>query len=218
MLRFYRSTVGKKILMAVSGIIGIAFLILHMLGNLQIFQGAAKINGYAAILHGPLAEVVLAQRIVLVVALIVHVLMAWQLTMRARAARPAAYAQRKPQVATLASRTMRVGGVLLLVFIPVHILHFTTGDIRPAGSFVPGDVYANAIAGFHVPWVVAFYLLAMIALGLHLYHGAWSSVRTLGLAGAKPHPLHRPVAMVLAVALWLGFSLVPAAIALGWVR
>ena len=174
MLRFYRSTVGKKILMAVSGIIGIAFLILHMLGNLQIFQGAAKINGYAAILHGPLAEVVLAQRIVLVVALIVHVLMAWQLTMRARAARPAAYAQRKPQVATLASRTMRVGGVLLLVFIPVHILHFTTGDIRPAGSFVPGDVYANAIAGFHVPWVVAFYLLAMIALGLHLYHGAGS--------------------------------------------
>lgn len=218
MLRFYRSTVGKKILMAVSGIIGIAFLILHMLGNLQIFQGAAKINGYAAILHGPLAEVVLAQRVVLVVAVLVHVLMAWQLTMRARAARPAAYAQRKPQVATLASRTMRVGGVLLLVFIPIHILHFTTGDIRPAGTFVPGDIYANAIAGFHVPWVVAFYLLAMIALGLHLYHGAWSSVRTLGLAGGKPHPLHRPVAMVLAVALWLGFSLVPLAIALGWVR
>ena len=218
MLRFYRSTVGKKILMAVSGIIGIAFLILHMLGNLQIFQGAAKINGYAAILHGPLAEVVLAQRVVLVVALAVHVLMAWQLTMRARAARPAEYAQRKSQVATLASRTMRVGGVLLLVFIPVHILHFTTGDIRPAGSFVPGDVYANAIAGFHVPWVVALYLLAMIALGLHLYHGAWSSARTLGLAGAKPNPLHRPVAMVLAVALWLGFSAVPLAIALGWVR
>ena len=218
MLRFYRSTVGKKILMAVSGIIGIAFLILHMLGNLQIFQGAAKINGYAAILHGPLAEVVLAQRVVLVVSLAVHVLMAWQLTMRARAARPAEYAQRKSQVATLASRTMRVGGVLLLVFIPVHILHFTTGDIRPAGSFVPGDVYANAIAGFHVPWVVALYLLAMIALGLHLYHGAWSSARTLGVAGAKPNPLHRPVAMVLAVALWLGFSAVPLAIALGWVR
>jgi succinate dehydrogenase / fumarate reductase cytochrome b subunit len=218
MLRFYRSTVGKKILMAVSGIIGIAFLILHMLGNLQIFQGAAKINGYAAILHGPLAEVVLAQRVVLLVAVIVHVLMAWQLTMRARAARPAAYARRKPQASTLASRTMRVGGVLLLLFIPFHILHFTTGDIRPAGVFTPGDIYANAIAGFHVPWVVAFYLLAMIALGLHLYHGAWSSVRTLGLAPARPHPLHRPVALLLAVLLWLGFSLVPLAIALGWVR
>lgn len=218
MLRFYRSTVGKKILMAVSGIIGVAFLILHMLGNLQIFQGPAKINGYAAMLHGPLAEVVLAQRVVLLVAVVVHVLMAWQLTMRARAARPAAYAQRKPQAATLASRTMRVGGVLLLVFIPVHILHFTTGDIRPAGVFTPGDIYGNAIAGFHVPWVVAFYLLAMIALGLHLFHGAWSSVRTLGLAGPKPHPLHRPVALVLAGGLWLGFSLVPVAIALGWVR
>jgi succinate dehydrogenase / fumarate reductase, cytochrome b subunit len=218
MLRFYRSTVGKKILMAVSGIIGIVFLILHMLGNLQIFQGAARINGYAAILHGPLAEVVLAQRVILLVAVIVHVLMAWQLTMRARAARPAAYARRKPQASTLASRTMRVGGVLLLLFIPFHILHFTTGDIRPAGVFTAGDVYANAIAGFHVPWVVAFYLLAMIALGLHLYHGAWSSVRTLGLAPARPHPLHRPVALLLAVVLWLGFSLVPLAIALGWVR
>ena len=218
MLRFYRSTVGKKILMAVSGIVGVAFLILHMLGNLQIFQGPAKINGYAAILHGPLAEVVLAQRVVLLVAVTVHVVMAWQLTMRARAARPTSYARRKPQASTVASRTMRVGGILLLVFIPIHILHFTTGDIRPAGVFTPGDVYGNAVAGFHVPWVVAFYLLAMVALGLHLYHGAWSSVRTLGLAGPKPHPLHRPVALVLAAVLWLGFSVVPAAIALGWVR
>ena len=218
MLRFYRSTVGKKVLMAVSGIIGIAFLILHMLGNLQIFQGPAKINGYAAILHGPLAEVVLAQRAVLLVAVIVHVVMAWQLTMRARAARPAGYTERRPQAATLASRTMRIGGILLLIFIPVHILHFTTGDIRPAGVFSPGDVYGNAVASFHVPWVVAFYVAAMLALGLHLYHGAWSSVRTLGLASPRPHPLHRPVALVLAVGLWLGFTIVPVAIALGWVR
>jgi succinate dehydrogenase / fumarate reductase cytochrome b subunit len=218
MLRFYRSTVGKKILMAVSGIIGILFLILHMLGNLQIFEGAAKINGYGAILHGPLEEVVLAQRVVLIVAVLVHVLMAYQLTMRARAARPAGYARRKSQVATLASRTMRVGGVLLLIFIPVHILHFTTGDIRPAGVYTEGDVYGNAVASFHVPWVVAFYVLAMLALGLHLYHGAWSSVRTLGLSARKPHPLHRPVAMVLAAALWLGFTIVPVAIAMGWVR
>jgi succinate dehydrogenase / fumarate reductase cytochrome b subunit len=218
MLRFYRSTVGKKILMAVSGIIGILFLILHMLGNLQIFEGAAKINGYGAILHGPLEEVVLAQRVVLIVAVLVHVLMAYQLTMRARAARPAGYVQRKSQVTTLASRTMRIGGVLLLIFIPVHILHFTTGDIRPAGIFTPGDIYGNAVASFHVPWVVAFYVLAMIALGLHLYHGAWSSMRTLGLAGAKPHPLHRPIALVLSLALWLGFTIVPVAIAMGWVR
>ncbi len=218
MLRFYRSTVGKKILMAVSGIIGIAFLILHMLGNLQIFQGPAKLNGYAAILHGPLAEVVLAQRVVLLVAVVVHVVMAWQLTMRARAARPVGYVERRSQAATLASRTMRIGGVLLLVFIPFHILHFTTGDIRPAGTFTPGNVYGNAVASFRIPWVAAFYVAAMIALGLHLYHGAWSSVRTLGIAGPRPHPLHRPAALVLALALWLGFTAVPVAIALGWVR
>ncbi len=218
MLRFYRSTIGKKFLMAVSGLIGIAFLILHMLGNLQIFEGAEKINNYAAMLHGPLAEVVLAERLLLIVAVVVHVLMAWQLTMRARAARPVGYARRLPQVSTLASRTMRVGGVLLLLFIPFHILHFTTGNIRPAGIFVPGDVYGNAVASFHIPWVTAVYVAAMVALGLHLYHGIWSSSRTLGVAPATAHPLHRRIALMLSVALWLGFTAVPVAIAAGWVR
>lgn len=218
MLAFYRSTIGKKILMAVSGIIGIIFLILHMAGNLQIFQGGAKINAYGAMLHGPLAEVVLIQRVVLIVAVVVHVLMAWQLTQRARAARPEAYVQRRTQVATLASRSMRIGGILLLIFIPFHILHFTTGTIRPAGTYVGGDVYANAIASFRVPWVTAFYVASMIALGLHLYHGIWSSARTLGFAPPSRDPLHRRVALVLSVVLWLGFTIVPLAIAAGWVR
>ncbi|MEO8226993.1 MAG: succinate dehydrogenase cytochrome b subunit [Gemmatimonadota bacterium] len=218
MLAFYRSTIGKKILMAVSGIIGIIFLILHMAGNLQIFEGAAKINAYGATLHGPLAEVVLLERVVLIVAVLVHVLMAWQLTQRARAARPDAYVQRHTQVATVASRTMRIGGILLLLFIPFHILHFTTGTIRPAGTYVEGDIYANVVAGFRVPWVTAFYVASMIALGLHLYHGVWSSARTLGFAPPSRFPLHRRVALVLSVVLWLGFTIVPVAIAAGWVR
>ncbi|MBA2627136.1 MAG: succinate dehydrogenase cytochrome b subunit [Gemmatimonadales bacterium] len=218
MLDFYRSTIGKKILMAVSGIIGILFLVLHMVGNLQIFEGAEKINNYGAILHGPLSEVVLAQRVVLIGAVLVHILMAYQLTMRARAARPEAYVQRHTQVATLASRSMRVGGVLLLLFIPFHIMHFTTGTIRPAGTFVDGDIYANVLAGFRVPWVTAFYVASMIALGLHLYHGVWSSARTLGFAQPSRHPLHRRIALILSVALWLGFTIVPVAVAAGWVR
>src|SRR5688572_2829787 len=101
MLAFYRSTVGKKIIMAVTGIIGIAFVILHMAGNLQAFAGAAKLNGYAAMLHGPLAELVLVQRVVLVAAVVLHVLMAWQLTARSRAARPMGYARRDTQIAKI---------------------------------------------------------------------------------------------------------------------
>src|SRR4051812_9795778 len=103
--------------MAVTGLIGIGFVILHMAGNLQVFVGAAKINSYGALLHGPLAEPTWALRIVLVLAVMLHVTMAWQLTQRAKAARPLGYATRDPQVSTIASRMMRWGGLVLLVFI-----------------------------------------------------------------------------------------------------
>src|SRR3954468_6188194 len=112
--------------MAVTGLIGIGFVILHMAGNLQVFVGQDKINSYGAMLHGPLAELTWLLRAVLIVAVVLHVLMAYQLTARARAGRPVEYNKRDPQVATISSRTMRWGGILLLVFIVVHILHFTT--------------------------------------------------------------------------------------------
>src|SRR5687768_8034655 len=172
MLAFYRSTIGKKIIMAVTGVIGIAFVLLHMAGNLQLFAGRQKLNDYAALLHGPLHEVVLLQRVVLIVAVVLHVLMAWQLTVQNRQARPVGYQRREPQVSTWAARTMRWGGVFLLVFIVVHILHFTTLDVDP--SFVPLDAYGNLVKAFASPLWTAFYLAAMVFLGLHLYHGAWS--------------------------------------------
>src|SRR6478672_9794804 len=130
---FYRSTIGKKIIMGVTGLIGVGFVILHMAGNLQVFLGARKINSYGAALHGPLAELTMLLRIVLVVSLILHVLMAYQLTRMSNAARPIGYPRNRPQAATLASRTMKWGGVFLLFFIVVHILHFTTENIDPAG-------------------------------------------------------------------------------------
>src|SRR6266498_4278590 len=131
MLRFYRSTVGKKIVMAVTGLIGIGFVIVHMAGNLQAFIGRDKLNSYSALLHGPAGELLWLVRAVLIVAVVLHVVMAVQLTQRARTARPVAYHQREPQVSTLASRTMRVGGVLLLLFIVLHLLHFTTRQVDP---------------------------------------------------------------------------------------
>lgn len=223
-VNLYRSTIGKKIIMAVTGLIGIGFVLGHMLGNLQVFIGQDKFDSYAAMLHGPLAEVVWAVRVVLVVSVLLHILMAWQLTQRAKAARPVDYKKREPQVSTLASRTMRWGGVLLLVFIVFHILHFTVGAIDPAGAFQRTDamgrhdIYDDVVASFRIWWVSAFYLLSMVFLGLHLFHGAWSSLRTLGVAQPSEHPMKRRLSAAIAILVWLGFTLVPLGVLAGIVH
>jgi succinate dehydrogenase / fumarate reductase cytochrome b subunit len=221
---FYRSSIGKKIIMGVTGLIGIGFVILHMAGNLQAFLGARKLNGYGAALHGPLAELTWLLRIVLIVSVVLHVVMAYQLTRMSEAARPVDYRRVKPQVATLASRTMKWGGVLLLVFIVVHILHFTTDTVDPAGwrgmTDMRGDrdVYGNIVASFRIWWVSLFYIVAMVFLGLHLFHGAWSSVRTLGYAKQSGQPLERRIALGVAVVIWAGFTIVPLAVIFGILR
>lgn len=212
---FWNSSVGKKAVMAVTGLIGIGYVLLHMIGNLQVFQGAERLNAYAALLHGPLNELLWLARVILIAAVVLHVVAAWQLTQRDRAARPVDYQSRRPQVSTTASRTMRWGGVLLLVFIVVHILHFTTGDVRPTGTFVPGDVYHNVTGSFRIGWVTLFYVAAMVALGFHIYHGAWSSVRSLGAANPSRNLRHRPIAILLAVVVAGGFALVPLAVYFG---
>jgi succinate dehydrogenase / fumarate reductase cytochrome b subunit len=223
-LAFYRSTIGKKIIMAVTGLIWVAFVILHMAGNLQAFLGRDKLNNYAAMLHGPLAEVVWVQRVVLFIALVLHVLMAWQLTYRAAKARPVEYAMRKPQVSTVSSRLMRWGGVVILVFIILHILHFTTRDIGPArfaeartadGHF---DVYNAVVRSFQIWWVTGLYVGAMIFLGFHLWHGAWASIRTLGYAKPSENPRRRRIAAVVASLVWIGFITVPIAVLVGIIR
>jgi succinate dehydrogenase / fumarate reductase cytochrome b subunit len=212
---FWHSTVGKKIVMALTGLIMVGFVVLHMVGNLQVFISAEKINNYGMMLHGPLHEVTLLLRAVLLVSVVLHIVAAVQLTRMENAARPIGYAKRVPQAATLASRTIRWGGLFLAIFIVLHLLHFTTGQIHP--DFIPGDVYHNLISGMRSPLVAISYLVAMIFLGLHLYHGAWSSFRSLGAVEPKPHPLSRPIALGLALVVWLGFSVVPLAIVLGWI-
>jgi succinate dehydrogenase / fumarate reductase cytochrome b subunit len=225
MLRFYRSTIGKKVIMAVTGLILVIFVIGHMAGNLQVFISPAKMNTYAAFLQS-LGELLWLARLGLLAAVLLHILMAWQLTQISRKARPVSYTVRQPQVSTLASRTMRWGGVLLLVFIVFHILHFTTGTVFPMASqpdalypaFTHGNVYGNVISAFRVWWVTLFYVVAMLFLMLHLFHGAWSSLRTLGLAKPSPHPLHRRVSTAIALVVWLGFTAVPVAVFFGVIR
>jgi succinate dehydrogenase / fumarate reductase cytochrome b subunit len=210
---FWGSTIGKKVVMAVTGLIGVGFVIGHMLGNLQVFLGPAKFNAYAHFLRS-LGELLWVVRAVLVAAVVLHVVAAVQLSRRRWVARPVAYKQgSQHEVSTLASRTIRWGGALLLLFIVFHILHFTTLDIFR--DYSPTDVYANVMRGFGVWWVVLLYVAAMAALGLHLYHGIWSSLRTLGASKASTDPLKRPVAATLAIVVWLGFTAIPIAIFAG---
>ena len=215
--KFYGSMVGKKFVMGVTGIIGIGFVILHSLGNLLVFRGPAAINSYSHFLKST-GELLWTLRLLLVLAVILHVIAAIQLTRQSRAARPIAYTKRETQVATISSRTMRWGGALLLVFIVVHILHFTTGTIQPAGVFSREDVYANVVTSFRLWWVTLFYVVAMIALGLHLFHGAWSSVRSIGVSPPSPHPLHRRVSLLIAVFVWAAFTAIPVGVLSGVVR
>ena len=216
-LRFYQAAIGKKVVMGVTGLIGIGFVIGHMAGNLLVFRGADAMNAYARFLKNT-GELLWLVRIVLISALVLHVIAAWQLTLQNRAARPVGYVDRKPQVTTLASRTMRWGGALLLIFIVLHILHFTTGTLKPGGVYDAADVYGNVVASFRIWWVSLFYVIAMISLGLHLYHGAWSSVRSLGFAQPSGNPLRRKVALAVAVVVWLGFTAIPVAVFAGLVR
>ena len=210
------SSVGKKILMAVTGLIWVAYLITHVLANLLVFQGPAKINAYSAFLHGT-GGALWGARLVLMAALVLHVIAAIQLADRRKEARPTGYAAgREHQVSTWASRTIRWGGALILLFLVYHILHFTIGTAHP--DFVEGNPYHNVTTGFRSLPVVALYLIAMGAVGLHLYHGLWSSGRSLGVSPPSPRPLRRSVAVVLALLVWLGFSVIPIAVYAGVVR
>jgi len=212
----WNSSAGKKAVMAVTGLIWVAYLITHMLANLLVFQGPEKINAYSSFLHGTGGALWVA-RLVLIVALLLHVIAAVQLSARRQEARPVGYAGGyEPQVSTIAARTIRWGGALILLFLVYHILHFTVGTAHP--GFVEGDPYHNVATGFRNIFVAVFYLVVMAFVGLHLYHGVWSSGRSLGMSPPSPRPLRRSVALVLAVLIWLGFSLIPIAVYAGVVR
>ena len=210
--RFWKSTIGKKIVMAVTGIIGILFVVGHMAGNLQMFKGQDAMHQYTLLLRTSM-PLLYAVRAALLAAVLLHVISAYQLTMRARAARPHDYAMRRPQVTTFAAKTIRWGGVILLAFLIYHILHMTLGTVHP--QFTHLDPYNNVSIGLANPVVAAFYILAMALLALHLYHGTWASLRTLGLAPASNAPLKRRLALAVAIVVSAGFMIIPIATLFG---
>ena len=210
---FFRSNIGLKVVMAVSGLLMVGYLLTHVAANMLVFAGPALINKYSALLHSQPAFL-WGARAVLIVALFAHVSSAIVLIRRERAARPIAYGMRNPQVSTFASRTIRWGGLLILFFLVWHILQFTTGTVRPA-AFIEGDPHGNVVRAFQVPWVVALYVVSMAAVGLHLFHGTWSAFRSLGLVKPSEHALRHKTSLVLAGLVWLGFTIIPLAIFAG---
>jgi succinate dehydrogenase / fumarate reductase, cytochrome b subunit len=211
-LAFYRTAVGKKVIMALSGLFLVGWLTAHLTGNLLVFRGAETMNGYAKVLHSQV-PLLWSVRFLLIGAVVAHVTAATQLTLQARRSRPVSYAKRDPQISTLASRTIRWGGALILVFLVYHLLHFTTGTVHP--DFQEDDVFANIQSGLSRPLVALFYLSAMAAIGAHFYHGLWSSIRSLGLAPPAANPFRRRLAAGFALLVWLGFTSIPIAALIG---
>lgn len=209
---FYRNTIGKKAVMAVTGIILVGWIVGHMLGNVLIFRGPAAVNEYAALLKSN-GGLLWGLRAFMLVTLTLHVIAAIQLVQQQRAARPVGYTRQRPQQSTFASRTMRWGGLVLALFLVYHILHLTTGTVHPAYSRT--DVYSNMVRGLRVPWVAAIYFVAVGALGLHLYHGMWSVFQSLGVSHPSITPVRRRLATGVAAVVYIGFTAIPLAILLG---
>jgi len=214
-----RSTVGKKFLMGISGLILFGFILTHMAGNLKALQGAEAFNAYALFLKEvgypalPKYGVLWIARIVLLGAVGIHAVSAFQLWSKSRAARPVAYGKEANLSFSYASRTMRWGGVILALFVVYHILHFTTGHAHP--DFIYGDVYHNFVIGFSNPLVLGLYAVAQVSLCLHLFHGLWSVFQTVGANHPKYNHLRRPLATGLALLVFVGFMIPPVAVAIG---
>jgi succinate dehydrogenase / fumarate reductase, cytochrome b subunit len=223
---FYRSTLGKKVCMAVTGLVMIGFVIGHMAGNLKIFAGfeggTAKLDLYAEHLRAIGEEMfgrsglLWGARLGLIAAVVLHIWSAIQLKRISAAARPVGYAKYTPRGSTFASRTMYWGGLFLALYLVFHILHFTTGTVHFAG-FEEGKVYQNVVNAFRSPFMTALYVVAMVFLGLHLYHGTWSAMQTLGLDNPDRNQAFRHLARAVSLVVAVGFALVPIAVFVGLV-
>lgn len=225
LLALWNSMIGKKVVMAVTGAVLVLFVIGHMLGNLKIFSGPEEINAYSRFLREVgwpefgYGQLLWAVRIVLLVCALLHITAAAQLTRISWQARPVGYEEKKNVETTWAALTMRWSGVLLVVFIVFHLFHLTGGMV----GFKPGQfqhlmVYQNVVAGFSNWPISIFYIVSMGALGLHLDHGIWSMLQTLGWVTVENTRLWRAVSRGTAVVIFAGFVSVPVSVLAGWVR
>ncbi len=231
-IRLTQTSIGKKVIMAVTGLIGVGFVIFHMYGNLKAFEfmtgpeyasAPQHFDEYAHTLR-TIGEPVFGYshllwvgRLILIAAVILHVWAAWSLYRESQRARPAKYTQHQKLKTTFAATYIRVGGTILFFFIIFHLMHFTWGTPGIHPNFIPGEAYHNMVTGFQAygfaPAII--YIIVMLVLGLHLYHGTWSAFQTLGLNNKTYTLLLRGLAVVIAVVVTFGFITVPVAVLLG---
>jgi succinate dehydrogenase / fumarate reductase cytochrome b subunit len=222
--RVLKTSVGKKLLMAGSGVVLVGFIVAHEVGNLKIYLGASEINRYGEGLRTlaepifPRTFVLWAIRTVLIAAFVVHVVTSIQLSLQNRSARPQRYAHPGRVQADPAASTMRWGGLAILLFLFFHLAHFTWGWVHPGYTYVRGDVYHNMVKGFDVWWISGVYIAAMVALGLHIYHGAWSIFQTFGVNNRRWDRRIRQAATALAAFVVVGNVSIPVAVLAGAVK
>jgi succinate dehydrogenase / fumarate reductase, cytochrome b subunit len=220
---FTRSSIGRKFIVAVTGVILVGFIIGHLLGNLQVFLGPDAMNSYAANLQA-LGPALWGARIFLLIVVVLHIYFTIRLAIDNRAARPDRYAQKEHVKSTFASRSMAISGLVLLAFIVYHLAHFTVrvtdarfAQMQPdaAGRF---DVYSMMVLGFQNVFVSGFYIIAMFLLALHLSHGTSSFFQSLGLNDKKLTPRLARGGRIFAWAIFVGYTSIPVAILLGLVQ
>jgi succinate dehydrogenase / fumarate reductase cytochrome b subunit len=214
---FWDSQVGKKAVSAVTGVLLFLFVVGHVLGNLQAFQGAAKFNAYAQFLQNT-KGLIWTTRIVMLVALVLHATAGIQLYLRARTARPQPYRVPLANPATVASKTMIWSGLLVLAFLVFHILDLTLGAAFVHGGFVHGDAYLNLVNTFRSVGKVVFYGVSVIGLGLHLSHGLYSLWQSLGFRAPLWTPTIMKAAVVIGTLLALAYLTIPAGVVAGFIR
>jgi len=213
--RLMSSSVGLKLVMAVTGIILSGFVLAHMLGNLTAFAGATALDAYGAALR-KVPAALWGFRLTLLGSVVLHIWAYWVLSRRSWAARPQGYRVTTYVESSLASRTMRWTGPLLAAFIVYHLLDLTLGKVNP--GFVEGAVYRNLIASLSRTIVAVFYLAAVGALGLHLFHGVWSLFQSLGISQPRYESFARRLATVFTIVVVAGFALIPVAILAGFLK
>ncbi|MDQ1399996.1 MAG: succinate dehydrogenase / fumarate reductase, cytochrome b subunit [Acidimicrobiaceae bacterium] len=220
----YRTSIGKKMLMAASGLVILLWLIGHMLGNLKVWLNQREFDSYAEFLRR-LGEPIFPHtvflwliRVVLTVAFVVHVYLAVDLSRRNRRARQTRYVRTARVQADMPAVTMRWGGLALALFVIFHLANFTWGWIHPGYRFVRGSVYANVVGNFDQWWLVAIYVAAMVALALHIYHGTWSIFQTFGANSRRWDRLIRRSAGALAIVMFVGFVSVPVGVLVGAIQ
>ncbi len=212
---FLSSSIGRKVVMALTGLVLFGYVVVHMLGNLQVYLGPQALNAYAVKLR-EMPALLWGVRGLLLVSVLLHVWAAASLTRTNMSARSIGYRERRHRESTYASRTMRWSGVFLLLFIVYHLLHLTFGTVHP--SFVPGDVYHNVVSGLRAGIAPFFYIVAMLALGLHMYHGVWSLLQTVGLSHPRYDRLRYAFAAFITAVVILGNLSFPIAALTGLVK